>query len=874
MAYRDEIARLEAMHAANPDGRVFAHLAEAYRKAGELERARDVLTAGLERHPSYASAHVVLGRVLTDLADSEGADRAFGRVLELDPHNMVALRARADIAHAAGRGDDALQHYRELLTLDPSDEHASLRVLEIESAAPQPAAGPVPEPDAEPEPAEFGSPAVPAPETPASRPSSPAASSAAPVAAAEPVQPASLTESAEPVPTFEALPLDGVETNEAAPVDATDDVDLGLGGLLEPTDLGAGAGAALPLAADVAPEGELAPTAALDPAALLDTGDAPPPTADVDELPDAAPDAVLDLAGLEGSFAIPDDAESAQPVEPVEPLPTIDLPGFDEIAADATPVPLAPLPTAPADEPAPAPAPALPIDLAAGTEPAVPASSAVEEFDALWGAHDDGAAAALPDLGPELVTETIADLYAQQGLHARAADVYRRLLETRPGDERIREKLDAAHAAANASDHAIGTWAARTEAERRSPEAQPEQTAPPPYEPPSSLTETAAESGLTAADAFAAPADAEPEATTDAAAFDLPMLEPLPAEEEVTSDLPLLGLDLESRAPGEPSATEQEPPFEAAHGPGVEPLGGGDMLAPPPAVAENDALESVESAWTGSGGAAAHTDSPFGWAEPEAAPEQSTIGDYLESLLAWQPPAPPETTQAPEPTVEPTAAPAPPAAPEPFVAAPEPFVAAPEPFLAPQPPAPEPVVAAPEPFVAPQPPAATEPVAASAASSPPELGVDDIEALFGDAPKPAPEISALFGAASKPGADPLDDIDALFGDAPTPAPVTTPQAAPPARPQAEQPQPAPTQAAPTQGAPTQAPPAAPGAAAGAAGAAFEWDPLAELPVAPPTEPAASEAPAAEPAPAETTSAPADDDEDIDMFRAWLQSLKR
>jgi hypothetical protein len=39
-SHREEIAKLEALYAGNPGGRVFVHLADAYRKAGEHERAR------------------------------------------------------------------------------------------------------------------------------------------------------------------------------------------------------------------------------------------------------------------------------------------------------------------------------------------------------------------------------------------------------------------------------------------------------------------------------------------------------------------------------------------------------------------------------------------------------------------------------------------------------------------------------------------------------------------------------------------------------------------------------------------------------------------------------------------------------------------
>jgi tetratricopeptide (TPR) repeat protein len=144
--HREEIAKLETLYANNPEGRVFTHLAEAYRKSGELDRAREILEEGLRRHSDYSSAHVVLGRVLTDLGQTDGATSAFRRVLELDRHNLVALRSLGEIATGAGNTEDALLYYRELLSLDPSDERLRTSVrsleerLESERAAPPAAA--------------------------------------------------------------------------------------------------------------------------------------------------------------------------------------------------------------------------------------------------------------------------------------------------------------------------------------------------------------------------------------------------------------------------------------------------------------------------------------------------------------------------------------------------------------------------------------------------------------------------------------------------------------------------------------------------------------------------------------------------------------
>lgn len=154
---RDEIAKLEALYATNPEGRVFTHLAEAYRKAGEFDRARTILEQGLGKHPGYASAYVVLGRVFFDLNDLPQATDSFRRVLELDPHNLVALRTLGDIARAEGRRDQAIEYFQELRHQDPNNAEiegilAELRDAPAETAQPEPASQPEPEPELEPQP--------------------------------------------------------------------------------------------------------------------------------------------------------------------------------------------------------------------------------------------------------------------------------------------------------------------------------------------------------------------------------------------------------------------------------------------------------------------------------------------------------------------------------------------------------------------------------------------------------------------------------------------------------------------------------------------------------------------------------------------------
>ncbi|HEU0016232.1 MAG TPA: tetratricopeptide repeat protein [Longimicrobium sp.] len=118
---RDQIQRLQAELARDPGSRVFVHLAEALRQRGDLAQANRVLDQGLERHPDYPSALVVRARVLADEGKERRAEAVWRDVLRLDPDNIVAMRALGDLAEAAGRRDEAVQFYREVVRLENLD---------------------------------------------------------------------------------------------------------------------------------------------------------------------------------------------------------------------------------------------------------------------------------------------------------------------------------------------------------------------------------------------------------------------------------------------------------------------------------------------------------------------------------------------------------------------------------------------------------------------------------------------------------------------------------------------------------------------------------------------------------------------------------
>jgi predicted regulator of Ras-like GTPase activity (Roadblock/LC7/MglB family) len=86
----DEIRRLSDDLARDPSSLVFMPLADALRRAGQLELALRVALRGLDRHPYVADAHDVLARIHADRGDLERAADEWEMTLRLDPSHAQA----------------------------------------------------------------------------------------------------------------------------------------------------------------------------------------------------------------------------------------------------------------------------------------------------------------------------------------------------------------------------------------------------------------------------------------------------------------------------------------------------------------------------------------------------------------------------------------------------------------------------------------------------------------------------------------------------------------------------------------------------------------------------------------------------------------
>jgi len=469
----DRIEELRRRVAADPGSRLFAQLAEALRKDGELEEAVRVARAGLERHPSYPSARLTLGRALLDSGDPAAARGELEAAARGAPDNILASRLLGEALDTLGDLDAALKQMKATLLMAPSDLHVQACINAIEErlasrgdgsdgAAGAAARGAEPRrdhtkpmaavrreglPPQEAAPAEPGrveeaeedneapppsigihipggpvggirAPSPPIPVTPGAKPEPGGGEATAGEGRAEEttlpaptrVAKAAGPSEAEPATDLRESVPDGAEA-EGPPTlpKVPPQFHEPLGGERAATP---GPGGEPPLAADSAgEETDVAPT--------LPTSKAAESAGLDPSLPASAPPGVVTTAEAQAGAsaervrveeaAATTEAASAPPAAPDE--------GAEPPAAPEDAVrPSAPPPEAPTDP--------IPPEAAEQTAQAEP--SALEPADRS---------------GAPLSSGTLAELYFQQGLLERALEVYRQVLREEPGNESARARL-------------------------------------------------------------------------------------------------------------------------------------------------------------------------------------------------------------------------------------------------------------------------------------------------------------------------------------------------------------------------------------------------------------------------------------------------
>lgn len=360
--------------------RYFAPLANEYRKIGDFEQAIFICQEFLPQQPGHMSGHIVYGQALFETGRHDEARSVFETALALDPENLIALRHLGDIARARGDTETARDWYRRVLESDPRNEEIAGILTALDNEPP------APPPAAEQEPSLSGE-------------------------ATQPITLESAISSASP----------GSETAPVQP-DAS----------AEPT----------------------IPESSFDDVAKLFTSAAP------SGLPSGPLQLIHEGEDLLGH---PDEhtSEEAQPIRSSGAVPGFSPFGGGEenIASGFHPSFLEGMASEPPAEPPPAeeiapppvteeaPPPPAPVAEKAATPQPLPPPSATPQAVAAPQPQPQPAPEPPPAAAKEpsaaFVTETMAELYLQQGHREQALEVYRKLVQLHPADASLSARLQS-----------------------------------------------------------------------------------------------------------------------------------------------------------------------------------------------------------------------------------------------------------------------------------------------------------------------------------------------------------------------------------------------------------------------------------------------
>lgn len=116
----------------NPRSRVFAPLAETYRKLGMVDKAMEILSQGIRFHPTYVMGYLGLAFCYYDLKQYNLAYNTLRPLVETSRDNIRLQKLFADICLELGHREEALDTYKYLLFINPRDKEVALRVSSLE----------------------------------------------------------------------------------------------------------------------------------------------------------------------------------------------------------------------------------------------------------------------------------------------------------------------------------------------------------------------------------------------------------------------------------------------------------------------------------------------------------------------------------------------------------------------------------------------------------------------------------------------------------------------------------------------------------------------------------------------------------------------
>ena len=126
------LAKYFTMYKKNPRSRVFAPLAESYRKLGMYDEAYKILKEGIRQHPTYTLGYIVLSHCYFDQQKFELTYNTLRPIISQNADNISLQRIFAQSCINLGYLEEALDTFKYLLFMNPKDKYFAEQVKTLE----------------------------------------------------------------------------------------------------------------------------------------------------------------------------------------------------------------------------------------------------------------------------------------------------------------------------------------------------------------------------------------------------------------------------------------------------------------------------------------------------------------------------------------------------------------------------------------------------------------------------------------------------------------------------------------------------------------------------------------------------------------------
>jgi tetratricopeptide (TPR) repeat protein len=126
------LAKYFSMYKKNPRSKVFAPLAESFRKIGMLDDAFKVLKEGIRYHPNYVLGYIVLAHCYYDQEKYELTYNTLRPIIHKNADNIALQKIFAQACIHLGYLEEALDTYKYMLFMNPKDKFFAEQVRKLE----------------------------------------------------------------------------------------------------------------------------------------------------------------------------------------------------------------------------------------------------------------------------------------------------------------------------------------------------------------------------------------------------------------------------------------------------------------------------------------------------------------------------------------------------------------------------------------------------------------------------------------------------------------------------------------------------------------------------------------------------------------------